>query len=317
MILYIIVAAARVRSSGGYTCTAIYSFCKKSRKSRERVPAEPSFCRARVRKIRPCRSLKVHSLPPSNNDMTMIAIFGALSCLFVLFPKGPVCAFAPPVSSVSLPHCLPRCGNPRKFRVPTAAAVSDDGTDGGSSSSSSEVISAAALPPSSSSSTPQNDNEKNDYEDVLLSPSTAVMINQESKRILIEELGYRRTDVERMRPQLAAPVIAKRLSCPAEGMPASWVDTELVVQIQKSKLENESQYPLKLPLLGISLVLFGKGLGDLIVTLVKVGIDFPGATLSEEFMGVPVLLIDGVCVVLGLALGSWTWKTMRDKNNGR
>jgi len=140
------------------------------------------------------------------------------------------------------------------------------------------------------------------------------MINQESKRILIEELGYRRSDVERMRPQLAAPVIARRLPCPAGGMPERWVDAELVVQMQRSKLENESKYPLKIPLLGISLVLLGKGLGDLIITLVKVSIDFPGATLAEEFMGAPVLLIDGVCVVLGLALGSWTWKTMRDKN---
>lgn len=147
---------------------------------------------------------------------------------------------------------------------------------------------------------------------ILSQASTAVMINQESKRILIEELGYRRADVERLQPALAAPIIARRLRRPPGGLPESWVDAEGVRQ--KRRLENESRHPLKFPLLGVSLVLLGKGLGDLIVTIIKVSIDFPGASLSDEFQGVPVVLIDAVCVVLGAALGGWTWKTMRSRD---
>lgn len=78
------------------------------------------------------------------------------------------------------------------------------------------------------------------------------------------------------------------------------------------RLEDESKYPLKFPLLGISLVLFGKGLSDALITIIKVNIDFPGVSLTEQFMGVPVLAIDAVCVVVGVALASWTWKTMKN-----
>jgi hypothetical protein len=151
-------------------------------------------------------------------------------------------------------------------------------------------------------------------EDASSSPSstatTAFMMNQSSRRILIEELGYRRQDVDCMRVEIAGSIIEKRLKCPPEGMPASW-------KIEKTngmmeRLENESKYPLKVPLLGVSLVLAGKGLSDAIVTAIKVNMAFNGASLTEEFMGVPVLLIDFVCVILGIALGTWTWKNMGD-----
>jgi hypothetical protein len=135
------------------------------------------------------------------------------------------------------------------------------------------------------------------------------MINQESKCILIEELGYRRADVDHLKPQLAAPIITRRLRY-SPPLPELWIDSDL--ERQKRQLEQESRYPLKFPLLGISLVLLGKGLGDLIIALIKVNVDFPGASLSEEFQGVPVVLIDAVCVVLGATLAGWTWKTMRD-----
>ena len=38
-----------------------------------------------------------------------------------------------------------------------------------------------------------------------------------------------------------------------------------------------------------------------------------GASLSETFLGVPVLAIDAVCVVVGAALASYTWSTMRSE----
>lgn len=79
----------------------------------------------------------------------------------------------------------------------------------------------------------------------------------------------------------------------------------------KAKLRNESRFPLKLPLLGVSAVLGGKGFTDALLMITKVSIKMPGASLTEEFMGVPVLGIDLVCVAAGLTLGVWTWKTMQ------
>jgi GNAT superfamily N-acetyltransferase len=154
------------------------------------------------------------------------------------------------------------------------------------------------------------------------SPQTRVMLTSEMKRILIEELGYTRKNVETMRVELGQAVIEKRTRCPAEGMPESWCDQSLVglnfdtVESSQSamlkKLEDESKYPLKVPLLGASVVLLGKGLSDALITIIKVNSSFMGASLTEEFMGVPVLAIDFLCVVLGISLGIWTWKTMRD-----
>lgn len=77
------------------------------------------------------------------------------------------------------------------------------------------------------------------------------------------------------------------------------------------RMENESKYPLKFPLLAVSLVLFGKGFSDALITLIKVNIDFPGASLTAQFQGIPVLAIDLVCVITGATLGLWTWKTMK------
>jgi hypothetical protein len=156
--------------------------------------------------------------------------------------------------------------------------------------------------------TPTND----DISSIDTSPSsstTVVMITQDMKRVLIEELGYRRKDVNVMRVEMAGPIIEKRVTCPPEGMPDAWVDSS---RLMLERLENESKHPLKVPLLAVSLVLAGKGLSDAIVTLIKVNMDFPGASLMEEFMGINVLAIDAVCVAAGVALGVWTWQTMRD-----
>jgi hypothetical protein len=148
-----------------------------------------------------------------------------------------------------------------------------------------------------------------------------VMLTNEMKRILIEELGYTRKNVETMRVELGQAVIEKRTPCPSEGMPESWCDSSLMGRLASSnsqsamrkRLEDESKYPLKVPLLGMSLVLFGKGLSDAGITIIKVNSSFPGASLTEEFMGVPVLAIDFVCMVVGISVGVWTWKTMRDE----
>jgi len=76
------------------------------------------------------------------------------------------------------------------------------------------------------------------------------------------------------------------------------------------KLQKESKYPLKTPLLAISTILAGKGLSDLIVTIIKVNMGYVGASFAEQFYGVPVVGIDVVCVVIGISLGVWTWKSM-------
>lgn len=131
---------------------------------------------------------------------------------------------------------------------------------------------------------------------------------------MIEELGFRRQDVDCIRIELVGPIIAKRLQCPPEGMPESWkMQPSNTRMIQR--LEQESKYPLKVPLLGVSLILSGKGLSDAIVTAVKVSIQFKGASFTEEFMGVPVLGIDFVCLTVGVALGTWTWQNMKEKGN--
>lgn len=150
--------------------------------------------------------------------------------------------------------------------------------------------------------------------------TTTFMITSDMKRTLIEELGFTRNNVECMRVELAGPIITKRLRCPPEGMPAEWLAVAVDEGDGRSnnmlqRLENESRYPLKFPLLAVSLVLFGKGLSDAIVTIIKVQQGFRGASLAEQFMGVPVLGIDALCVVLGAALGVWTLKTMRDDDS--
>lgn len=168
----------------------------------------------------------------------------------------------------------------------------------------------ASLPPSA---TPEADDISELAKDASPEGTSVLFINQQTKRILIEELGYRRKEVERLRPELAAPIVSKRLSRPAEGVPEDWmIPEEETSSAMLERLENESKYPLKFPLLAVSLILFGKGFGDALITIIKVNIDFPGASLSESFMGFPVLAIDFICTIIGAALGSWTWKNMKD-----
>eukprot|EP00978_Attheya_sp_CCMP212_P026412 scaffold86834_cov48-Attheya_sp.AAC.3 len=51
---------------------------------------------------------------------------------------------------------------------------------------------------------------------------------------------------------------------------------------------------------------------DALITFIKVQQGFKGASLAEEFMGIPVLGIDAFCVIVGVGLAWWTWNTMRD-----
>jgi hypothetical protein len=187
----------------------------------------------------------------------------------------------------------------------------------------------AALPKALQPSTPlesspdqQDEDSPISEEDVAIASSQVFMLTREMRRTMIEELGYKRNEVDFIRLELVANIIENRIRCPSEGMPVEWVDADRESANESvrdnnnnssmmQKLESESKYPLKFPLLGISLVLFGKGFSDALITLIKVNIDFPGATLTAQFQGVPVLAIDGVCVIAGAALGIWTFKTMR------
>lgn len=150
-----------------------------------------------------------------------------------------------------------------------------------------------------------------DVDRIISSSSVAFMITREMKRVMIEELGYRRRDVDIMRPELAGPIVQKRLRCPPDGIPQDWLLPEEDRMLEK--LKEESKYPLKFPLLGVSLVLFGKGFSDAAITLIKFNMGGYGVTLSEAFFGVPVLAIDALCVALGTALGFWTLRTMQDR----
>jgi len=202
-----------------------------------------------------------------------------------------------------------------------------------SSESNEDAETLAQLPPTSTTETkslppPSSPNMQKDKDDLVNSidaqpastptstvGTTALFINQQTKRVLIEELGYRRAEVERLRPELALSIMSKRLARPQEGVPAEWLLREdETPSAMLEKLEKEQQYPLKFPLLAVSLILVGKGLSDALITAIKVYIDFPGSDLlvKETFMGLPVLGIDLVCVIVGIALGSWTWNAMKD-----
>jgi len=151
--------------------------------------------------------------------------------------------------------------------------------------------------------------------------SVSTMMTREMKRILIEELGYKRRDVSALRVEMAPTIISQRIVCPSDGIPSEWLDPNLLSFLEDDnndnndnmiqRLKSESEYPLKFPLLGISSILFGKGFTDAVITIIKVSIAFPGASLTEKFLGVPVLAIDALCIFLGIALGNWTWNTMK------
>lgn len=143
--------------------------------------------------------------------------------------------------------------------------------------------------------------------------SATFMITNEMKRILIEELGYKRTEATNMRVELVASVIEQRIFRPSDGMPTSWyIPEDDPSRKMMEKLQNESKYPLKVPLLAMSLILTGKGISDAIITIIKVNMGINGASLSEQFMGIPVMGIDFICTVSGIALGFWTFKNMQD-----
>ena len=185
-------------------------------------------------------------------------------------------------------------------------------SDQESSAEDAAISTNAALPPSTNPESLVDDDTAAAVSAATKSASVATMISQEKKRILIEELGYRRRDVERLKFDLALTLVDRQVRCPEGGadLPKAWFRPEN--ELMMEKLEQESKYPLKLPLIGVSLVLFGKGFGDALVTIIKVNTSFPGASLVEEFLGVPVLLIDAVCIVLGASLAWWTWTNMKD-----
>ena len=264
--------------------------------------------------------------------ITILFVFGpTLVASFAVSSSRPLASLAE-VSYVSVPHHTKRCpiittdkAIFRKTNPTVCLSASDNNNNNNNGDDADGETQMAALPAtttaaaaasvdkSSGVSSAMNDNDVNSISNIDPSASTAVMISQNQKRILIEELGYRRKDVDKMRFELAAPIIDKRIRCPEGGMPDEWCRSEQEISKMKQQLLDESKYPLKLPLLAISLILFGKGFGDALITLIKVNIDFPGASLTEQFMGVPVLAIDALCVALGAALGAWTWDTMRDK----
>ena len=152
----------------------------------------------------------------------------------------------------------------------------------------------------------------------LLESKQVFMITREMRRQMIEELGYRRTDIDCIRVDLVADIIENRIRCPSDGMPNEWIDKEresmnnfIEQNSLAERLESESKYPLKFPLLAVSLILFGKGFSDALITIIKVNIDFPGVSLTDQFQGIPILAIDFVCAVAGASLGFWTWNTMK------
>lgn len=172
-----------------------------------------------------------------------------------------------------------------------------------------DISSKSSIPsalPSSQSAATMNSNSD---ETLTKSASVVTMINQESRRILIEELGYRRADVSKLRPDLAQAIIAKRMVAP-DVVPGSWF-LEVEEPSLQDRLASESRYPLKFPLLGVATILFGRGIGDFLITSIKVSTNFPGSSFAEDFMGVPVYLIDVICMILGGGIFAWTWKTMK------
>ncbi|KAJ1460544.1 hypothetical protein M885DRAFT_420557, partial [Pelagophyceae sp. CCMP2097] len=79
----------------------------------------------------------------------------------------------------------------------------------------------------------------------------------------------------------------------------------------RKKLQSEAKYPLFVPLLGGAAILGGKGLTDALLTFAKVASGMKGATLTEEFLGAPVLAIDAACVVAGALIAKYAWDNQR------
>lgn len=218
----------------------------------------------------------------------------------------------PVIHSFSPPNCIPAA----IFRIRSQPSREDGDVvlDEMSASTPANTSIPSALPQLQSVT---KDESIEQVEGNASSPAAVVtMITQDSRRILIEELGYRRADVSRLRPELAQAILAKRLVAP-NIVPDSWflAEEDDVQSAMRNRLASESRFPLKFPLLGISTIVFGKGFGDFLVTSIKVSTNFPGSSWGEEFMGVPVILIDVVCIILGGGLFSWTWSSMRSEGN--
>jgi hypothetical protein len=78
---------------------------------------------------------------------------------------------------------------------------------------------------------------KNDESSAMMI-SLASEISSEMKRVLIQELAYRRVDVQAMRPEIAAMVIAKKIRKPMEGLPRNWYIDENSAVAWRSRLQH-------------------------------------------------------------------------------
>ena len=255
-----------------------------------------------------CRFLK--------SSTAAFLLVGSIGAILV----GEVASFAP-TPGVANTAALRTCSGKGCVHRAICLSANSGDDDAGAASS---LPPATALPPPTTSNADQETTEQEALAPSEVPPAAAaatsgtpataaLFINQQTKRVLIEELGYKRAEVERLRPELAQPIVNNRTFRPSEGVPEEWMMAEEdTTRAMLDKLESENKYPLKFPLLVVGTILFGKGFGDALITIIKVNIDFPGATLTEDFMGVPVLAIDAVCILAGAALASWTWNNMRD-----
>ena len=134
------------------------------------------------------------------------------------------------------------------------AEVSGDSSEDGD-----DATVTTALPPATHTSDDGATDKSNEIDtppEAAPVATTALFINQQTKRILVEELGYRRAEVERLRPELAQPLVEKRTFRPPE-MPEEWMMAEEdTTRAMLDKLESENRYPLKFPLLAVGTILF-------------------------------------------------------------
>jgi hypothetical protein len=106
--------------------------------------------------------------------------------------------------------------------------------------------------------------------------------------------------------------------CPPNGvLPDEWIMSDQETTDNRiERLDKKSNYLLKIPLLDIALGLFGKGLGDMFVALIDGNMSYAEVSSLHgvTLFGMPVILIDLVCIALGVALGTWTWGLTADDN---
>lgn len=68
----------------------------------------------------------------------------------------------------------------------------------------------------------QQQQQNTEYYQQQQAPSMAVMMSRETKRVLIEELGYSRKEVKRLKFDCAHEIVQKRFRRPKGTLPAHW-----------------------------------------------------------------------------------------------